>query len=240
MKKLAFLGLTAVAFGAQAAVIYNNGPVVDGTGLSVLTAPATTFGFGAQAASGNTVADDFTVPAGSIFNITSIDFFAYQTGSTSNTFQNATWSIVRGNVNTGTILASGTTALTNGGLAGYRVTSTTLTNTQRGIYRNGADIPDISLGAGTYWLTWGLTGTLASGPWQPPTSDARTGNAAQLTTTSGGLYVGVVDAGSLLTAEVPFALNGTITVVPEPASLALMLVGGLAVVGVARRKRLAV
>ena len=238
MKRLMFLSLTALAFAAQSATIYNNGPVVNGSGLSVLTLPATTLGFGAQASLGNSVADDFTVPVGSIYNITSVDFFAYQTGSTAFTFQNANWSIVQGNVNTGVVVASGSTAVTNGGLEGFRVTSTTLTNTQRGIYRVQADIPDISLAAGSYWLTWGLTGTLALGPWQPPMADARTGNAAQLTSVSGGLYVGLTDAGSTLTAEIPFALNGTITVVPEPASVALMLAGGLAVLGLARRKRL--
>ena len=59
MKQLFLLGLVAAACGAQAATIYNNGPVVNASGLSVLTTPATTFGFGAQTGSNNAVADDF-------------------------------------------------------------------------------------------------------------------------------------------------------------------------------------
>jgi hypothetical protein len=235
MKQLFLLTLAAVAAGAQAATIYSNGPVINAAGLSVLTAPATTFGFGAQTGSGNAVADDFTVPAGQTWNITSLDLYAYQTGSTSFTFQTATWSLVSGDVNTGTVLASGSTAVTNGGRVGYRVSSTTPTDIQRGIYDNQVDIPDISLGAGSYWLRWSLTGSLASGPWQPPTADGRTGNAAQSIT--GGAFATLSDAGSLLSVELPFALQGTVTAVPESGTLALMLAGGLAVAAATRRRR---
>ncbi|MCV2421091.1 PEP-CTERM sorting domain-containing protein [Paucibacter sp. DJ2R-2] len=235
MKKLILLSLLAAA-GAHADVIYNNGPVVGGNGLSVLTSPASTFGFGMNAAAGISVADDFTVAAGSVWNVQSLDFFGYQTGSTGFTFSNATWSIISGDVNTGTVVASGTTAVTNGGLQGYRVTETTLTNTQRGIYKAQADVADFSLDAGTYWLRWSLTGSLASGPWQPPTSDAREGNAAQAL--AGAAFGTITETGSGLTVELPFAVNGTIAAaVPEPSSYLLMLAGGLAVAGVARRRR---
>ena len=46
---------------SQAVTLFNNGPAVNGSGLSVLTLPASTFGFGAQAGSGNAVADNFVV-----------------------------------------------------------------------------------------------------------------------------------------------------------------------------------
>lgn len=234
MKQLFVLGLIAAACGAQAATIYNNGPVVNASGLSVLTAPATTFGFGAQTASTNAVADDFIVPAGQTWNVESVNFYAYQTGSASFTFQNATWSLLSGDVNTGSVLASGVSAVTSGGLVGFRVTSTTLGDTQRGIYSNLVDIPDIALGSGTYWLRWSLTGSLASGPWQPPTSDAATGNAAQ--STAGGAFLSLVEAGSQLSVTLPFTLNGSVSAVPESGTLALMLAGGVAVVGAARRR----
>jgi hypothetical protein len=235
MKRLVLLSIAAAACGlANAAELYNNGPAVT-AGLSVLTSPATTFGFGDQTTAGNIVADDFTIGAGQTWNIQSLGFFGYQTGSTAFTFQQASWSVVSGSVN-GTVVASGVTNLTNGGLQGYRVTSTTLTNTQRGIYKAQADVTDFSLGAGQYWLTWSLTGSLASGPWQPPTSDARTGNAMQYTTASGA-FATLTDAGSLLTAELPFVINGTVAAVPEPSSYMLMLAGGLAMAGLVRRRR---
>ena len=227
--------LSLAALSAQAVTLYNNGPVVNGSGLSVLTTPATTFGFGAQTASNNAVADDFTVAAGQTWNVESISFYGYQTGSTSFTFQNATWSVVSGDVNTGTVVASGSTAVTSGGRVGYRVTSTTLTDTTRGIYNAVADVSDFSLGAGTYWLRWSLTGSLASGPWQPPTSDAATGNAAQ--STSGGAFATLAEAGSGLSVSLPFTLSGTVTAVPEPSSVAMMLAGVAALAGVARRRR---
>lgn len=234
MKHLISLGLLAALGSTQAAELYNNGPVVDGTGLSVLTLPATTLGFGAQTTAGNAVADNFTV-GGAGWTVESLGFFGYQTGSTGFTFTDATWSVVLGDVNTGTVVASGTTAVSNGGLMGYRVSSTTLTNTQRGIYLAAADVPDFALSAGSYWLRWSLTGTLASGPWQPPTADARTGDAAQSTT--GGAFVTLADAGSLLSVELPFVINGSVTAVPEPATSALMLLGAAGLLGALRRPR---
>lgn len=236
MKHLVVCGLAALFGSAQADTLFNNGPVVDGSGLSVLTPPASTFGFGAQTASGNAVADDFSV-TGAGWSVQSLTFYGYQTGSTAFTFTNATWSVISGDVNTGTIVASGTTAVTSGGRVGYRVTSTTLTDTQRGIYAAVADVPDFSLAAGSYWLRWSLTGTLASGPWQPPTSDAAQGNAAQSTTS--GAFLPLVEAGSQLSVSLPFTITGTVSAVPEPGTMALMLAGGVAAVGLARRRRAA-
>lgn len=240
MKRFALLTLAAAAAAisagaAQAAELYNNGPVVNSSGKSILVSPSTTFGLGAQTSAGNSVADDFTIAAGNSWNVSSLDFFSYQTGATSFTFQQATWAIRSGDANTGTIMASGVTNLTNGGLQGYRVTSTTLTNTQRGIYKAQADVADFSLGAGHYWLSWSLTGTAASGPWQPPVSDGRTGNAMQAATN--GSFATWHDAGSTLTGEVPFVINGVAAAVPEPSSYALMLAGAAVMLGVVRRRR---
>lgn len=234
MKALFLIGLAAAASAttANAQVLFNNGPVVGSDGLSVLSAPYNTFGFGAQTTANNAVAEDFTV-TGPGWNVTSLNFYGYQTNSTAFTFQDATWSVVSGDVNTGTVLFSGTTAVTSGGLVGYRVQDTTLTNTQRGIYEVRVDVPDFSLGAGTYWLRWSLTGTLASGPWQPPTSDSAIGNAAQ--SQAGAAFATLVEAGSGLNVSLPFQVIGA--PVPEPGTYALMLAGGVAVAGLVRRRR---
>jgi PEP-CTERM motif len=244
MKRFAFAAAAAFSVAvpvvSQAAVLFNNGQVVDGTGLSILTTPATTFGFGTQTASGNAVADNFTV-GGAGWNVQSLDFYSYQTAAVGFTFQQATWSIVSGaNINSGTIIASGVTNVTNGGLVGYRVTSTTPTNTDRAIYRLSTDIPDLILAAGSYFLTWSLTGTSPSGPWTPPiVGSPGVGNALQ--STASAPYATLIEAGSGLNVELPFTINGvrvaTPGAVPEPATWLMMFAGfGLVGLGVRRRQ----
>ncbi len=234
MKRLVLLAALAASGLSQAAELYNNGPVVDGNGKSVLTLPSTTLGFGNNSGIGLVVADDFSVAAGVKWNVSSLDFYGYQTGATGFTFQSATWSIVSGDVNNGAVVASGVTAVSNGGRVGYRVTETTLSNKQRGIYDVHADVADFSLGTGNYWLRWSLSGSGVSGPWQPPTSDGREGNAFQAS--SGKPFTQLVDTGSDQSVELPFALQGTITAVPEADTYA-MLLAGLGLMGVLARRR---
>jgi PEP-CTERM motif len=246
MKRFAFAAVAALSISipavSQAAVLFDNGLVVPTPGgVSILTAPSTTFGFGTQTASGNSVADNFSV-TGSSWNVQSLDFYSYQTGAVGFTFQQATWSIVSGaSVNTGTIVASGVTNVTNGGLMGYRAQDTTPTATNRAIYRLNADIPDLILAVGNYFLTWSLTGTAASGPWTPPVINAAgapvVGDALQ--SISGGAYAPLVEAGSGLNAALPFTINGTqggVPIVPEPASW-LMMIAGFGLVGAGMRRR---
>ena len=244
MKNLVALGLLAAFGSAQAVVLFNNGPVVDGSGLSILNNPPdTSLGITSSTAAGSTLADNFTV-TGPGWSVQSLDFFAYQTGAVGFTFTNATWSLRSGaDVNAASILASGTTAVTSVGSApvGFRVSPTTLTSTARAIWRMNADIPDIVLPAGNYFVTWALAGTVASGPFVPPViGSVGSGNALQSTTASAGVFNPVL-MGAIAPAvptsplDVPFIIQGS--VVPEPSSIALMLVGGVAVVVAARRRR---
>jgi hypothetical protein len=220
MKRALFLALATAVNLANAGVLFDNGPVVDGNGKSILSAPDTTFGVTAKYGTA-TVADDFEIAAGQSWNITSIDFFAYQTNATGFTFGNAFWSIVKDEVNSGTVVASGKTAVTNGGRVGYRVDANALRNTTRPIFDLNADIDDLKLDEGHYWLRWSLTGSSnLTGPWVAYTADSRAGNAAQST---GGGFATHLDTTSRRTHELPFALNGEVNVnaVPEPQTLAL-------------------
>jgi hypothetical protein len=220
---------------ASAAEIFNNGPVVNGNGLSVRATSAATLTFGAQTGSRNALAEDFTV-SGAGWLISSIDFFALQNNASTFTLKDVSWSIMAGDANNGSLVASGVTALSNGGLLGYRVTDATLNSKARPIYRASADIADVSLAAGHYWLRWSMTGSLSSGPWTPPTSDARLGNAMQ--SVAGSSFASILDAGSQVGVELPFVLNGAIlAAVPEPSSAALALLGGLGLLAATRRRR---
>lgn len=234
MKAWGLVSLTAAALSgaAHAAELYNNGPVVGDYGKSVLLAPAGTLGFNMQIAARNALADDFTV-TGNGWLVSSLDFFSFQNTATSFTLQNVSWSILAGDANNGTVLASGTTALSNGGFVGYRVAAAAQASATRRIFRASADISDVSLSVGHYWLRWSLSGSVNSGPWQPPTADARIGNALQ--SAAGGTFSSLVDATSRQTVELPFVINGTlVSAVPEPSAWLLMLAGG---VGLALRRR---
>jgi hypothetical protein len=236
MKHLVVVGLLAAVGSAEAVVLFNNGPVALGgpPPISVIRAGGTLFGAGQQANIPNLVGDNFSV-GGLGWDVQSLTFYGYQSfAAQAFTFTSATWSIVSGDVNTGTVVASGTGAsVTNGGLAGFRVTPTTLTNTDRAIFAVNVDIPDVTLAPGSYWLRWGLTGTLASGPWQPPTADGVVGNAVQ--SLQNAAFVPVLDAGDQLGVELPFTING-VAVVPEPGTYAMMLAGLAALASVARRR----
>lgn len=233
-KHLIALGLVAAFGSAQAIDLFNNGAAVAGAPPnSVIRTGGTLFGAGAQANIPNLVADNFAV-GGPGWRVEGLSFFSYQSFANSlYTFTGVNWSVIRGDVNTGTVVASGTGPGANGGLQGYRVTATTLANTDRAIFRVNVDVPDFNLAAGNYWLRWGLTGSLASGPWQPPTANGVVGNGQQALGV--GAFAGIVDAGDSLGVELPFIIQGA--VIPEPGTWALMLAGGVAMLGVARRRR---
>lgn len=226
---------TLLAGTAQAAILFDNGPIVDGANLSILPAGAGTLGWAST--SSFRVADNFTV-SGASWNVESISFYAYQTNAGAFSFTGATWSIIAGNdVNAGTVVASGTGGVSNGGLVGYRVTPTTLTSTARAIYRITADMPDFTLASGNYFLAWALAGTSSSGPFVPGVlGSLGSGNALQGPT--GGAFATVTDGNLAQPVDLPFTINGTATAaVPEPASWAMMLIGFGGVAGALRARR---
>lgn len=178
-----------------------------------------TIGFGAQQTALNRIADDFVVPAGG-WTVNAISVYTYQTGSTTtSTITGLTLRIWNGAPNVGgstvvfgddTTNVLSSTAFTNI----FRVTETTVGGTTRPIMSATASGLNINLPAGTYWLDWALSGSLASGPWAPPISilgTAITGNGLQFTTPTPptGTWNPAVDGGTGTPAQgFPFTIEG--------------------------------
>ena len=203
------------------AVLYNNGPLVNGAGqgpggsdLSIVEAPLIYTGFNFNQGVPYTVADDFTV-AGNTWNVTSMDFFGYQTGSTTtSTFTGVfarIWNGVPGATGSSIIWGDLTTNLmaSTNWTNIYRTGTTT--STTRPIMKIVANTAGLSLAPGTYWVEWATTGTLASGPWAPPVTisgQPTTGNSLQ---GSGGTYSPISgDAGGVYPQGLAFLINGSV------------------------------
>jgi|SRR5690554_6534352 len=126
-----------------------------------------TFGNNINLDLGYSIADDMILTEDVV--IESIDFFGYQTGSTTT----STCSAVYVRIWDGAPNAGGTVIwgdLTTNRLMStawydtYRNTETDPSNTQRPIMVVTADLGNLALSAGTYWVEWAALGTLSSGP----------------------------------------------------------------------------
>ena len=222
---------TSVTDGPRV-VLYDNGPLVThpaggggGADASAVQSALSMslYGFGWQNNLGNRMADDFVVtdPAG--WQIDTITFFGYQTGSTTtSTFTGVFVQIWDGPPNAGGTVVWGDQTtnrlLTTGWSNIYRVLDTNLPDTNRPIMEVVASV-GITLAPGTYWLDFSATGSLTSGPWAPPISilgTTATGNALQYTTTS-GVWGPANDTGSGSQQGMPFIINGDV-VGPPPGT----------------------
>ncbi|PWB77310.1 MAG: PEP-CTERM sorting domain-containing protein [Holophagae bacterium] len=205
------------------AVLYDNGPLVThpggGAGGADASAVQTAlvmgvYGFGHALSSGYRVADDFTVADSGGWDVQTITFFGYQTGSgTTSTINHVNLRIWNGDPSGSGTVVFGDTATNR--LAStawsniYRVLDTGLTDTQRPIM---ADVVTVgtNLVAGTYWLDWQTGGTGASGPWAPPISilgQTTTGNALQW---DGAVWNPLLDSGSATQQGLPFIVEGLV------------------------------
>ncbi|HSL89755.1 MAG TPA: T9SS type A sorting domain-containing protein [Ignavibacteriaceae bacterium] len=206
----------------EAAELFDNGPVINapgggpgGSDGSVLQTSLlmNTLGGGWQLPSGISIADDFEVPAGGDWEIDSIRFYGYQTGSTTTTtFTGVYVKIYDGDPSAGGTVVWGdftTNILGNTyWLNGYRYSETTV-GTTRPIMAVVAATIGLTLAPGTYWIEATATGTLASGPWMPPvtiTGQTSTGNAKQLTSTG---WADWNDTGTMTPQGMPFKMFGT-------------------------------
>ena len=201
-----------------ASLIYDNGPLANMppsiSRLETIALGMNTLGAGAQTSANNRMADDITLTDD--YEISELRFYAYQTGSTTtSTLTGVTlrvWNGVPG--------AAGSTIVW-GDATSNVMTSTTWST----VYRDSETTPDVTnrpimeatvvpvgltLVAGTYWLDWNFSGSLSSGPWQPPVAilgQATTGNALQ--SQAGGAYNPFLDTGTNTQQGLPFKVYGT-------------------------------
>jgi len=206
-------------------VLWDNGPLVTHPGGGYNGADASalqsalgmnTYGFGNQYTNGYRMADDFTIsdPAG--WQIDTVTFFAYQTGtyafppvSTITGLYVQIWdgppwaggTVIWGDLTTNRLASTGWSGI-------YRVLDTAMTNAQRPIMANTANV-GITLPPGTYYLDWMTAGSLTSGPWAPPVTilgQTTTGDAYQYTTS----WAPALDTGTSTQQGMPFIVEGTV------------------------------
>ncbi|GAB4295401.1 MAG: hypothetical protein Kow0068_20030 [Marinilabiliales bacterium] len=198
------------------AYLYSNGPIVTnpgggpgGSDYSLLEAPNNSFGFGHSISSHYMIADDVIINATS-WTIDSIGFYAYQTGSdTNSTITEYQVMIFDGNPSSPSSSVVWGDTITNilsstswSGI--YRGSDTT--NSDRPVMLSYVNTSGLVLSGGEYWIAWRCAGSLTSGPWAPPITipgQTATGNAMQWDNTS---WAPVVDADP---QGFPFEIYGT-------------------------------
>lgn len=155
------------------------GAMSDGADASWVKGSQSTWGPSANNANGYMLADDFTVTSST--TLTEIEVYGYQTGSgTTSTLTGLYVMIYDGNPkedgvciwgdNTTNIMTS--TSFTNC----YRGSDNTPTAMTRPIMAATATGLDIALEPGTYYLAYGLTGSMSSGPWGTPHAEPEVGH----------------------------------------------------------------
>ncbi|MFU8844949.1 MAG: hypothetical protein ACNA7V_14185, partial [Bacteroidales bacterium] len=213
--------------GAPDAILYDNGPFVThpggGAGGADASALQTNLGMGTYGSNVNHAimpgeyyyfAEDFMVTG--TWTLNWIKFYGYQTGSTTTSSFTGVYvqiwngdpslagsSIVWGDLTTNRILSTGWTNC-------YRTLDTDIgTAANRPIMEVVANMAGCVLAPGTYWVQWGLTGSLTSGPWGQPVTilgQTTTGNAKQKTTAGSAGWVDLIDVGP---QGIPFVIDGT-------------------------------
>jgi hypothetical protein len=240
LKQLIVLALVASAGAASAQVLWNQAQLVNmpgaGTGsiagqhLSMLETGETTFGNGCQSAGPNILADDFVI-GGAGATVTGFSVFAYTTGATAPNITAVNWAIGSAPTLAGGLTATSLTSTfySTGGANVYRVNvgDTGSTGGIREVQVATVTGLNLSLAPGTYFLSWDATPGTFSPPL--PTSLATHGMNGMQSTAGGAFAPLVQGAGGV---DIAFTIQGT--PVPEPASMAVLGMGALALL---RRRR---
>lgn len=243
-----FFNLMMLSLSGVAQVQFMNGNLSTGaTTKSVVAAPAgytwselqndtgvttssnTNLGFGAAISGDLSVADDFTVPIGQIWNISKFSFYAYKTGSVATP---SPFDDLRVVVHSSNPAAGATTVLfgnlidnvfdTSSDALMYRIGNSLYPTASapgitRKIWKIESTPVTLSLPAGTYWIEWRIGDVPATGSFCPASTvvGARTQagyNAVQFI----GTWAALVDAGNPATAadvavDIPFGVTYTVT-----------------------------
>lgn len=214
-----FTGLYGSQYGNRTAddVIYDNGPYFNVAGtpdLSVLesvTLGMGTYGPSASYAGGFSVADDVILTEA--YNVSAIDFFAYQTNEVAPTISEVYVRIYDGDPSAGGSIIWGdlTTGRQDDAIwsGANRVLESDQSATNRQINRVTAATDGLTLDPGTYWIEFSFEGFGASGPWAAPIAilgQATTGNAMQ---SNGSEWTILEDGGTLTPYGLPFVMYGT-------------------------------
>ncbi len=204
-------------FRSPDAIVYDNGPYFNVAGppdisfLQDASLGMSVYGFASSFINGFSIADDVVLTDS--YDITSIDVFAYQTGSSApsiNALYLQVWdgdpsgggaSVIWGDLTTDILdTATATDA--------FRQLESAPGDMSREIQRANGLTPGLSLTPGTYWIEYSFEGSGGSGPWAPPiviTGNNTTGNALQ---NNAGVYAPVEDSGSLTPQGFPFVMYG--------------------------------
>jgi hypothetical protein len=254
ISRAAIAAATLATFTAHAAVLYDNGspstgPVASNgtvapTGTTWSESNGGTIGWTSSSSSSGTVyglADDFSIAAGSTWNVSSIDVLAYVTdvsASAASPIRSVTLRIWSGTPGTAGA------ALVWGDYTTNRLTGSTFSNIyraelgfpepQRPIWDNTVDTAGLALGAGTYWVEWTTSylpdlgrsyGVPVYMPGVGAKPDANGMQSSRDPNTGTTTWSPVIDSGINAQQDLPFIVNGTVAAVPEPASWALLLAG---------------
>ncbi|MGD8439546.1 MAG: hypothetical protein PVG53_03350, partial [Holophagae bacterium] len=221
----------------QIPTLYVSGPFVTHFGTGVQGADEswvqtnldmTIYGFGNQLIESNRLADRFVVPQGESWNIQAIEFYGYQTGSSSSsTMTSLNLRIWQGTPGAGGNVIWGDTT-TNRLSSSWWTTTYRVLDTDSGM---AADRPvmvlpvniSVTLPSGTYWLDWQVDGDpVLSGPWVPPITvlgQTTTGGARQ-SLDAGATWAPIVDDGTTTPQGLPFKLYGYLQVGNDTCSTA--------------------
>lgn len=212
-------------YQAMGGIVYSNGPYFNvagggfgGADLSLLENTSvgnTTLGSNNSTGGGFRVADEWVVTE--TVEVSAIDFYGYQTGSTTtSSFTSVTLVVWDGEPEVGTVIYGDnaiSAMVTTQWSGAYRASETDPQGNTRPIMRNTVETPGLVLTPGTYWFDWDADGSIASGPWAPPIAaplgTGASGNGKQFIPSS-GVWQDLQDGGSGNPLGLPFDVTGTV------------------------------